>query len=293
MELRKIKEEIFYIADTTNIGVFQTKKGFVLIDAPIDKDKAKKIIKILESNGIKPTDLILTHHHADHTGGAKYLKERLNLTVYTSAKEKVFIENPILEPIYLSLGGEPFKPFLTKWIKSKEVKVDRVLEDGDFEIEGKKFRILSLPGHSIDMIGVEVDGVIFSADTFFSIPILKKYIVPYFHNPYRFVESIKKLKNCSFDYILPSHGELYTREEGLKVMDENVRVVKELGEKLLNIIHEEKSIEEIIESLSLPVDNIVVSFLITSSILSYLFRFVDEGKAEVKVKNGTPKFIKV
>ncbi|RLD12117.1 MAG: MBL fold metallo-hydrolase, partial [Caldiserica bacterium] len=195
MELRKIKEGIFYISDTTNIGVLQAKKGFVLIDAPIDKDKAKKIIKILESNGIKPTDLILTHHHADHTGGAKYLKERFNLTVYTSAKERVFIENPILEPIYLSLGGEPFKLFLTKWIKSKEVKVDRVLEDGDFEIEGKKFRILSLPGHSIDMIGVEVDGVIFSADTFFSTKILKKYIVPYFHNPYRFVESIERLKS--------------------------------------------------------------------------------------------------
>jgi len=293
VELRKIKEGIFYIADATNIGVFQLKEGFALIDAPIDKDKAKKIIKILESNGIKPTDLILTHHHADHTGGAKYLKEKLNLTVYTSVKEKIFIENPILEPIYLSLGGEPFKPFLTKWIKSKEVRVDKVLKEGEFEIEGKNFRILSLPGHSIDMIGVEVDGVIFSADTFFSTKILKKYIVPYFHNPYRFVESIEKLKSLPFDYILPSHGELYTREEGLKVMDENIKVVKELGERLLDVIHKERSIEEIIESLSLPVDNIVVSFLITSSILSYLFRFVDEGKAEVKVKNGIPRFIKV
>ncbi|RLD14980.1 MAG: MBL fold metallo-hydrolase, partial [Caldiserica bacterium] len=36
MELRKIKEGIFYISETTNIGVLQTKKGFVLIDAPID-----------------------------------------------------------------------------------------------------------------------------------------------------------------------------------------------------------------------------------------------------------------
>lgn len=293
MEIKGIKEGIFYIPDTTNIGLFETGDGFVLIDAPIDKDKAKKVIKTLDSNGIKPSYLILTHHHADHTGSARYLKEKLNLRVYASKEERAFIEDPLLESIYLSMGGEPPKEFLTKWIKSKPVKIDDVLEEKEVIIGERSINIIALPGHSIGMIGVEVDGVIFSADTFFSTKILKKYIVPYFHNPYKFIESIEKLRNLSFNYILPSHGELYTKDEGLKVMDENIRVVKELGEKILNSLNEKKSLEGIIKSLSLPVDNLVLSFLIQSSILSYLFRFVDGGEVKINVKNGIPEFIKV
>lgn len=292
MEIKKINDELFYIADTTNIPLIKTPEGFIIFDAPIDKDKAKKVKKIIEENEIKPKFLILSHHHADHTGGASYLKEYFNLTVLTSESEKLFIENPMIEPIYLAQGANPPKEFLTKWVKSEPVKVDEVVQLGEQEIGGRRIEFLDLSGHSIGMIGVKVDDVIFSADCFFSDEILKKYIVPYFHDKDKFIEKLNYIKVFEFLYILPSHGALYSRNEANSILEENIKVVNNVEKQILTIIETPKNVEEILTSLNLPLTDFVVSYLIKSSAQSILFSLLNKGDIKTYTKNCITYFAK-
>ena len=285
MEIKKINDELFYIADTTNIPLIKTPEGFIIFDAPINKDKAKKVKKIIEENEIKPKFLILSHHHADHTGGASYLKEYFNLTVLTSESEKLFIENPMIEPIYLAQGANPPKEFMTKWVKSEPVKVDEVVQQGEQEIGGRRIEFLDLSGHSIGMIGVKVDDVIFSADCFFSDEILKKYIVPYFHDKDKFIEKLNYIKAFEFLYILPSHGALYSRNEANSILEENIKVVNNVEKQILTIIETPKNVEEILTSLNLPLTDFVVSYLIKSSAQSILFSLLNKGDIKTYTKN--------
>lgn len=283
MEIQQIDTN-FFISDATNIGIVETNNGFAVIDAGIDRDKGKKIKKIIEEKGIKPKYLILTHHHADHTGGARFLKEYFNLKVISSKVEKVFIENPMLEPIYLSLGANPKKAFLSKWIKAEEVSVD--FDESSLEIP-TEIQLLSLSGHSIGMLGVKVKNFIYASDSFFSKEILDKYIIPYFHNFDKFLEKLEFLKNLDFDYILPSHGNLLTKMESIDVIDYNIKRLNEIKENLLDILKEPKTVCEILKDLKLPIHDEVVYTLIESSIIALLQSLESQNLIKTEVKEST------
>lgn len=289
MELVKIKEGIFYIKDSTNLPLFEAGSSFYLVDAPIDKDKAKKVKRIIEENKFNLKNLILTHHHADHTGGAKYLKESFNLKTFSSNKEKTFIENPILEPIYLSLGGNPSNEFLNKWVMSEGVLIDEEISS----LKNENFEIIDLSGHSIGMIGILIDKILFSSDSFFSLEILEKYIVPYFHSYHKFFENMEKIKKLDFDFILPSHGNLYTKNEGLKIIDENIKFLIKIKESVLEIIKNFETLENIIYKLNINTISYVVSTLIKSSILNLLNELKDRGEVEIKIENGVVFYKKI
>lgn len=289
MELVRIKEGIYFIKDTTNLPLFEAGSSFYLVDSPIDKDKSRKVKKILEDKKINVENLILTHHHADHTGGAKYIKETLNLKIYSSPLEKTFIENPNLEPIYLSLGGNPPKDFLNKWVMSEKVLID----ENVFSIDNEDLKIIDLSGHSIGMIGILVNKVLFSSDSFFSTQILQKYIIPYFHSYYKFLEKMEIIKNLDFDFILPSHGEVYKKNEGIKIIDENIEVLRKIKDDILKIIKNYENIENIIYILNLNIDSYIVATLIKSSILSLLNELRDRGEVQIKIKNGVVFYKKI
>ena len=197
-----------------------------------------------------------------------------------------------MEPVYLSQGANPPHEFLTKWVKSASVKIDRIVEEGPLSLGGKLFEIFDLSGHSIGMIGIKVDNIIFSADAFFSLEILQKYIVPYFHDKDKYIEKMKFIKSQDFEFILPSHGTLLSREEAVRIIDENIRVVEEIEQKVLNAISSPKTIEEILEKLQIPTSDFVVSHLIKSSLQSILFSLLNKGKAEARVENCIVRFVR-
>ncbi|MHC4756295.1 MAG: hydroxyacylglutathione hydrolase [Planctomycetota bacterium] len=57
------------------IYLYQYQPGKVFA---VDPGTAAPVIKALDNNGLKLTDILLTHHHYDHIGGIKKLKTRYN-----------------------------------------------------------------------------------------------------------------------------------------------------------------------------------------------------------------------
>jgi hydroxyacylglutathione hydrolase len=118
-----------------------TQKPVVLVD-PGD---AKPCIRFLEENNLQLCAILITHHHADHTGGVAELKsysETKNwpLTVYAP-------EN--------------------KTIAHVDVRVNdkQIIEVTALNMS---FEVIDLAGHTLDHIGYYTNDVVFCGDTLFS-----------------------------------------------------------------------------------------------------------------------------
>ena len=111
--------------------------------ASIDAPEAGPIVKALEQEGWRLTDILITHHHADHVGGVAELKQRYGCRVVAPQDKAVNIANTDLR---VSNGDV--------------VKVGSLLA-----------RVLETPGHTLDHIAYVFDSekALFAADTLFSI----------------------------------------------------------------------------------------------------------------------------
>ena len=138
---------------------------------------------------------MLTHGHADHIGAVKIIKEKYNLSIYASIKEKDLLKDPIIN---LSKSIPPFKDI--------ELIADRWLYDEEvIDFYGEKLYIMETPGHTIGSICICMDGVVFSGDTLFRMSIGRSDLPTGSFD--EIINSVKKLYNLKKDYrILPGHG---------------------------------------------------------------------------------------
>ena len=111
--------------------------------AAIDAPEAAPIEAALKATGWKLTDILVTHHHADHTDGIKALKEKYKCRVVAPAAEA---------------KGIP--------------AVDETVREGDKVSVGKlSANVIETPGHTAGHITYwfNADKLAFAGDTLFSI----------------------------------------------------------------------------------------------------------------------------
>lgn len=109
----------------------------------VDPGDAGPVQRALQENGLQLESILVTHHHADHTGGVDALREATGAVVYGPAREQI---------------PEPFNK----------------LSDGDrVQALGLDFEVIDVPGHTAGHIAFytpDVDGrpLLFCGDTLFS-----------------------------------------------------------------------------------------------------------------------------
>lgn len=109
----------------------------------VDPGDAGPVRRFLSDRGLQLDAILVTHHHADHTGGVDALREATGARVFGPASERI---------------PGPFEP----------------LREGDrIEVLGLAFEILDVPGHTAGHIAYyckDVDGapLVFCGDTLFS-----------------------------------------------------------------------------------------------------------------------------
>jgi hydroxyacylglutathione hydrolase len=111
--------------------------------ASIDAPEAAPIEAALAETGWKLTDILVTHHHADHTGGIVALKEKYKCRVVAPAAEADTIP-----------------------------AVDLTVREGDKVLVGKlSANVIETPGHTLGHIAYwfHADKLAFVGDTLFSI----------------------------------------------------------------------------------------------------------------------------
>jgi len=202
--------DIYHLQSGANSGLIVAGEQAIVIDAGLDDDAGKKIRRTIESLHLTLAALIITHAHADHFGGAHYLRRTLpTFTVYAPPLEAAIIENPLLEGIMLSGGALPFAPLTGKFTLAQPCKVDQVIDPQatTLTIAGIELGIVRLHGHSPEQIGIQYKNVLFTADAFLPIETLEKHPIPFTAH----IESAMYSFNTLFDYagksiFAPGHG---------------------------------------------------------------------------------------
>ena len=111
--------------------------------ASIDAPEAAPIEKALQATGWKLTDILVTHHHADHTDGIRVLKDKYRCRVVAPAAEA-----------------------------AKIPAVDETVREGDkVKVGNLTANVIETPGHTLGHIAYWFHGdkLAFVGDTLFSI----------------------------------------------------------------------------------------------------------------------------
>jgi glyoxylase-like metal-dependent hydrolase (beta-lactamase superfamily II) len=290
MELYKIKGNTYYISAPTNCGVYVFKnKNCLLIDTGSNASDAKKIDEVLLNNNLHPKYIINTHNHLDHCGGNNYFRKSYpGCFTYTSTKEKLFMENPELQPSILS-SSTPIKGIHKNL---NPIAVDMVLSYGANKINDDKFEIVSLKGHSIEQIGIITpEKICFLGDSIFSHDIIEKYSLPYLYNIEESIATLNKIKNIDADFFVVSHSNtLLDREQISSLVYKNLQNIENYNNQILDLLDQPLTCEDILENLAVLNDlsmgffqyhlnhsavSAFIAYLMSRNLLNYS---IEEGK---------------
>lgn len=124
-------------ANNVYIVIDRSSGESAFIDAPGEPEVS---IEAAETAGVRPSRILLTHSHGDHTAGIAALKERYGCELYADAREPWLAE------------GQP----------------DHAVTEGDTVTVGAlPFRVLSVPGHTLGSTTYVFGAHAFVGDTLF------------------------------------------------------------------------------------------------------------------------------
>ncbi|MFC1977285.1 MBL fold metallo-hydrolase [Chloroflexota bacterium] len=137
------------------VGAESNKEGMI-IDPGADPNR---ILKKVEDLGLEIKLIVVTHHHMDHIGALKEVKESTGADVAIHSNEAESLqERSSMSRFGVSYPTPP--------------PPDRRLKDGDsIDIGDLHFVVLHTPGHSPGGICLLGEGVVFTGDTLFNFSI--------------------------------------------------------------------------------------------------------------------------
>ena len=107
----------------------------------VDPGEGEKVLEVLEQHQLKLTNILLTHHHADHVGGVEFLKEKTHCHVIGPEDGRLFFLDQVVNDREELIFG-PFKieilatPGHTQFHLSYFFSLLRLLFSGDFLFGG-------------------------------------------------------------------------------------------------------------------------------------------------------------
>jgi len=286
LRLERIKGNTYYIPGYVNIGVYRTGPEVVLIDSGIDQNYGKRVIKALDEHDLRVKLIISSHSHPDHIGGNAFIQKLTGCRIAAAEPEAAFINRPLLMAAFFYGGFPPRNLHNKRLMAEPSVVTDYITAEG--EILDTGLEAFSLPGHSVELIGVMTpDQVFFPGDALMEKRTIKKYHLLYIYSIRQQLETLERLSKIRAELYKPSHG------DGHENLDELVRVNREEIQKACSIIRtccqEALLTEEVLQRIcgfyQLKPDPMEYALLL-STVRSYLSHLYDQGELECRLNDG-------
>jgi len=270
---------VFHLQSGSNVGLVTREGKGLLIDAGLDKDTARRALRVSEAMGVALQAVFVTHAHADHFGGARFLQRRTEVELYAPALEAAMMEHPIIEPLYLFGGAAPIGDLRHKFTLARSCRVDRVVEPGALEIGSFQVEVAPLPGHALNQMGLAVgdgaDRVLFCADAVFPAETLRKHKVTFCVDLDETLATLERLPGLPYACFAPGHGPAYGAGEEIAqacaANRERLEEVRSLVRVALEEPQESSSlVRRVAEHFGLQVTTATAYFLTRTTVLAAL-----------------------
>jgi glyoxylase-like metal-dependent hydrolase (beta-lactamase superfamily II) len=260
----------------------------LLIDTGLDDDAGRRALRAVEETDATLEAVFVTHAHADHFGGARFLQKRLGVPLYAPRLEAAMMENPIIEPLYLFGGAAPIKELRSKFTLAEPCAVSQTVDTGTLEIGPFQVDVMPLPGHALNQVGVAIDDraghdVIFCADAIFPLQTIKKHKVLFCVDLDKTLDTIGELAAQPYTWFAPGHGPAYAAGEEIKqTCDANRERLAEIREAVHGALEEPREtstlVRTVAEHFRLKIKTPTAYYLTRTTILAALSSLEGTGK---------------
>ena len=192
-----------------------------LIDSGISASLAEEIIdglRIVKAS-LKIKNLILTHAHLDHTGGAATIVEKFSPNVYAHFNEAEAIMKGDESRVLTFMFPYDYTP----------VEVTHTVKEGDriFLNNGDELLVIHTPGHTSGSICIfdEKNKALFTGDTIFAYGGIGRVDLPT-GDTEQLIKSLGKLSNLDVIAFFPGHAEpvMYNASQEIKETYNHVKM---------------------------------------------------------------------
>lgn len=203
-----------------NIWSIAGRDGNLVIDAGLGLVPLRPV---LDLSMAKPTQLVATHAHRDHIGGAHEFDavcaHRLEAAAIAAATDNLSLDvakwpTGLVEKFEIKgyrcrcgmLSARPSASFLPEKAQLQPAAVTRILDEGDvIDLGDQAFEVLHLPGHSPGSIGLfeHRTGALYSGDAVYDGPLLDDIEGADIEDYARTMERLLRLPIIS---VRPGHG---------------------------------------------------------------------------------------
>lgn len=283
-----LADSIGYLPSAVNIGVVKVgEKGF-LIDTGIDNTAMNKALKEVD---FSVTGAIITHHHADHMGGASKLATLGVNKIYGPKNEVELIKEPMRGIPYSMFGGAaPPKELRNRYLEARPAVV---LPATEANLD-QPIQYVESPGHSLSHAAYIIGDILFAGDAVFATETIDKYGLLYVVDPKKAVRSLEELAKQDFSAMILGHGPAaHSRQEALDTIKGTKEHYEQTTDKILAIIGEgmdyrdyaQKVMEEysLAEALTAR-GGVTQYFLFQTSIMAHLSNLLDDKKVSLEME---------
>jgi hydroxyacylglutathione hydrolase len=154
--------------------------------------------------------IVATHADVDHTQGLTRAREVLKCQVVAHPKSVAAIEEGDEILTYARIDAQQIR------IPMPRCKVDRVIDDGEMlQIGDKSLEVWSTPGHTAGQLAMRMGNLLFSGDNIFRDGSVGVIDAHHGSNLVDFIASLKRILASDVDYLLPSHGPIFRKDDAL------------------------------------------------------------------------------
>jgi cyclase len=221
-------------------GAIITTEGTVVIDTLPFPRETREMIDFLRAESRRGIRYVVnTHHHADHVYG-NYLFEEADIVSSEKCREtmrktgeknlaEAKQQTPELAEVVLRLPNITFPDKIT------------------FQLGERAIRLMPLPGHTLDGIGVFIEGdkILFSGDAVMPLP----YI--FWGDRVILQDTLKMIKEMNLENIVQGHGEVLLKGEINETLDQGVVYLDAIHDKVKAKLSTRTSKDRLVNEITL------------------------------------------
>ncbi len=283
MQLKALSDRVQVFLGLANIGLLLlTDDRVALVDAGLDRRQARHVLEILTDYRYSLDTILVTHAHADHTGGCAFLQEATGCRILAGPREAPAVDNPIIQAIVL-FGGAPLPELINRSLVADPARATAI-EGSTMRLDDLEIEVLDLPGHSIGQKGFLVDGVAFVGDALFPEPVIKRNRLLYVFDPIDHLASLQRLESVNATTVVGGHFPPVTDRHSL--LEANRKHVEHLFQFVRSLLTGPQTFERLLKEL-LGRFQLRKSgweyFLYRSTLNGYLSALKRRGEADCRV----------